>query len=56
MVAIAPPERSATPVQAESAPAAFDSARAALARNPIAVFAVSVRPVDSKGSIGQFRI
>ena len=38
-------------LHAESAPAAFDSARAALARNPIAVFAVSVRPVDSKGSI-----
>lgn len=38
-------------LHAESAPAAFDSARAALARSPIAVFAVSVRPVDSKGSI-----
>jgi beta-N-acetylhexosaminidase len=38
-------------LHAESAPAAFDSARAALARSPVAVFAVSVRPVDSKGSI-----
>ncbi len=38
-------------LHAESAPAAFDSARAALARNPMAIFAVSVRPVDSKGSI-----
>ncbi|HEU4828545.1 MAG TPA: glycoside hydrolase family 3 N-terminal domain-containing protein [Gemmatimonadales bacterium] len=38
-------------LHAESAPAAFDSARAVLARSPIAVFAVSVRPVDSKGSI-----
>ena len=38
-------------LHAESAPAAFDSARVALARNPVAVFAVSVRPVDSKGSI-----
>ena len=38
-------------LHAESAPAAYDSARAALARNSFAVFAVSVRPVDSKGSI-----
>lgn len=35
----------------ESGPEAYDSARAALARAPYAVFAVSVRPVDRKGSI-----
>ena len=38
-------------LHAESGPAAFDSARVALARSPIAVFAVAVRPVDRKGSI-----
>jgi beta-N-acetylhexosaminidase len=38
-------------LSAESGPAAFDSASARLASDPYAVFAVSVRPVDSKGSI-----
>lgn len=38
-------------LHAESGPMAFDSARAALARSPFAVFAVAVRPVDRKGSI-----
>jgi hypothetical protein len=37
---------------AESGPAAYDSARAALAKNPVAVFAVSVRAVAGRGSIG----
>src|SRR5690606_22614487 len=38
-------------LHAESGPAAFDSARALIDRSPMTVFAVSVRPVDSKGSI-----
>ncbi|HEX6645229.1 MAG TPA: glycoside hydrolase family 3 N-terminal domain-containing protein [Gemmatimonadales bacterium] len=38
-------------LSAESGPAAFDSARSRLASVPFAAFAVSVRPVDSKGSI-----
>jgi beta-N-acetylhexosaminidase len=36
----------------ESGPAAYDSARAVLARHPFAVFAVSVRAVAWRGSIG----
>jgi beta-N-acetylhexosaminidase len=38
-------------LHSESGPTAYDSARAALSRNPFAAFAVAVRPVDSKGSI-----
>ena len=37
---------------AESGLAAYDSAHAVLARNPVAVFAVSVRAVAWRGSIG----
>jgi beta-N-acetylhexosaminidase len=37
---------------AESGPAAYDSARAVLARNPFAIFAVSVRAVAWRGAIG----
>ena len=45
-------EVTAVRLTAESGPAAYDSARAAIARNPIAVFAVSVRAVAWRGSIG----
>jgi hypothetical protein len=35
-----------------SGPASYDSAAAALARNPVSLFAVSDKPVASRGSIG----
>ncbi len=39
-------------LHAESGPASYDSVRAELQRHPYAVFAVAVRPVAWKGSIG----
>ena len=45
-------EVTAVRLNAESGVAAYDSARAALARNPLAMFAVAVRAVAWRGSIG----